>query len=189
MSDNDGYAAPLHFGRGPTIFEVFVEPTCPFSTKAMGKLEPLLAAVGEDRVTVKLRLQSQPWHQWSGVVTRCVIAASTLPDGRDRAWDVLKAVAQHREEFVFENHATGPNRTTTPDEIIERIEGYSGFALAAAFDNPKLDTITKWHSKYARQNGIHVSPTFMVNGLIDPDLGSGDEVDQWAEAIRGAPVR
>nr|VXZ92191.1 Uncharacterised protein [Klebsiella pneumoniae] len=41
----------------------------------------------------------------------------------------------------------------------------------------------KWHSKYARQNGIHVSPTFMVNGTVQPDLGSGDDVSVWAARI------
>jgi len=41
---------------------VFLEPTCPFSVKAFGKLDDLLDQVGEDRITVKLHLQSQPWH-------------------------------------------------------------------------------------------------------------------------------
>jgi len=29
-------------GHGPRIFEVFLEPTCPFSVKAFAKLEDLL---------------------------------------------------------------------------------------------------------------------------------------------------
>ncbi len=37
----------------------------------------------------------------------------------------------------------------------------------------------KWHAKYARQNGIHVSPTFMIDGLIAPDMSSGDAVESW----------
>jgi hypothetical protein len=31
---------------------------------------------------------------------------------------------------------------------------------------PELDREVKWHCKYARQNGIHVSPTFMIDGLV-----------------------
>lgn len=186
MSQTSWRAAPLTWGNGPDLFEIFIEPTCPFSVKALGKLEALLAAVGEQRVTLKVRLHSQPWHLYSGVVTRCVIAASTLADGRDKAWAVLAAVGDHRDEFVFENHGTGPNRHTTPDEIIARIERYSDVALADAFAISDLDREIKWHCKYARQNGIHGSPTFMLNGLIRPELGSGDAVDDWAEAIRGA---
>jgi hypothetical protein len=33
--------------------------------------------------------------------------------------------------------------------------------LTEAFAIPDLDREVKWHCKYARQNGIHVSPTFV----------------------------
>ena len=35
-------ADPLVWGHGPRVFEVFLEPTCPFSMKAFGKLDDLL---------------------------------------------------------------------------------------------------------------------------------------------------
>src|SRR6516162_1612009 len=59
-------ADPLVWGHGPRIFEVFLEPTCPFSVKAFAKLEDLLDQAGEDRITIKVRLQSQPWPMYSG---------------------------------------------------------------------------------------------------------------------------
>lgn len=189
MTSTNWQADPLHWGSGPNSFEVFVEPTCPFSVKALAKLEPLLSEAGRDRVTVKLRLHSQPWHLHSGVVTRCVLAASTLENGREQAWAVLEAVADHREEFVCENHCTGPNRRATLDDIIARIERYSGIELSDAFAIPDLDREIKWHSKYARQNGVHGSPTFMLNGLIRPEMGSGDSAHDWADAIRANIIR
>ena len=36
-------ADPLVWGHGHRVFEVFLEPTCPFSVKAFGKLDELLA--------------------------------------------------------------------------------------------------------------------------------------------------
>lgn len=54
------HADPLVWGHGPRVFEVFLEPTCPFSVRAFGKLDELLDQAGEDRITIKLRLQSQP---------------------------------------------------------------------------------------------------------------------------------
>lgn len=60
-------ADPLAWGHGPRVLEAFLEPTCPFSVKAFGKLDELLAQAGEDRITVKLRLQSQPWLGWGTV--------------------------------------------------------------------------------------------------------------------------
>jgi hypothetical protein len=173
-------ADPLVWGHGPRVLEMFLEPTCPFSVKAFGKLDDLLAQAGEDRVTAKIRLQSQPWHLFSGVIVRCILAASTLGDGKNAAKAVMTAVAAHREEFEFDHHCGGPNLNATPNNIIMRLEDYSGIQLRDAFALPDLDREIKWHSKYARQNGIHVSPTFMIDGLVDAKMSSGDAVSDWA---------
>ena len=70
-----------------------------------------------------------------------------------------------------------------PNDIIRRIERYSDVKIAEAFAIPDLDREVKWHCKYARQNGIHVSPTFMVDGLVRADMSSGDPVADWASRI------
>jgi Thioredoxin len=176
-------ADPLVWGHGPHVLEVFLEPTCPHSCRAFLKLDELLSEAGEDRITVKMRLQSQPWHMYSGVITRCIIAASTLDGGKEAAKSVLTAVAAHREEFEFDHHAGGPNMDATPNDIIGRIERYSGVKIAEAFAIPDLDREVKWHSRYARQNGIHVSPTFMIDGMVQPDMGSRDPVTDWAARL------
>jgi hypothetical protein len=176
-------ADPLVWGHGPRVFEAFLEPTCPYSVRAFGKLDALLELAGEDRVTVKIRLQSQPWHMFSGVIVRCILAASTLPGGREAAKTVMAAVAAHRAEFEFERHCGGANLTATPNDIIARIEAYSGVAVAEPFAIGDLDREIKWHCKYARQNGIHVSPTFMIDGLVQADIGSGDAVADWAARL------
>jgi hypothetical protein len=97
---------------------------------------------------------------------------------------VIAAVGRHREEFEFDSHCKGPNLDATPNDIIARIESYSGVRLAAAFAIPDLDREIKRHCKYARQNGIHVSPTFMLDGLVQADMSSGDPVSAWAERLR-----
>jgi hypothetical protein len=162
---------------------MFLEPTCPYSARALGKVDDLLAEAGEDLVTVKLRLQPQPWHMYSGVIVRCIIAASTLERGKEAAKAVMAAVAAHREEFEFDRHCGGPNLSATPNDIIARVEAYSGVKLAEPFAIPDLDREIKWHCKYARQNGIHVSPTFMIDGLVQADLSSGDAVSTWATRL------
>ena len=183
MTQHSWRAEPLVWGHGPRTFEVFLEPTCPFSVRAFGKLDDLLAQGGEDRITVKIRLQSQPWHMYSGVIVRCVLAASTLQGGKEAAKSVMAAVAAHREEFEFDHHCRGANMSATPNDIIARIESYSGVKLAEAFAIPDLDREIKWHCKYARQNGIHVSPTFMIDGLVETGMSSGDAVSDWVARL------
>jgi hypothetical protein len=116
---------------------------------------------------------------------RCIVAASTLDAGKAAAKAVMTAVAAHREEFEFERHCRGPNLDSSPNDIIRRIESYSGVKVAEAFAIPDLDREVKWHSRYARQNGIHVSPTFMVDGVVQADMSSNDAVADWASRILG----
>lgn len=176
-------ADPLVWGHGSRVFEVFLEPTCPFSAKAFGKLDDLLAQAGEDRITVKIRFQSQPWHMYSGVVVRCILAASTLENGKEAAKAVMAAIAAHRQEFEFDHHCSGPNLEATPKDVITRIESYSGVKLIEVFAIPDLDQEIKRHCKYARQNGIHASPTFMIDGLVQADMSSGDAVSDWVSRL------
>ena len=176
-------ADPLTWGKGPRQFEMFLEPTCPYSARAFGKVDETLAAAGADNITVTIRLQSQPWHMYSGVIVRCILAASTLPTGKEAAKAVLASVAAHREEFEFTHHCAGPNMDATPKDIIGRLENYCGLKLADAFAIPNLDREIKWHAKYARQNGVHVSPTFMIDGLVQSDMSSGDKVSDWVSRL------
>jgi hypothetical protein len=95
----------------------------------------------------------------------------------------MATVAAHREEFEFDRHCSGANLDATPNDIIRRIERYSGVKLTEAFAIPDLDREIKWHCRYARQNGIHVSPTFMVDGLVRADMSSGDPVADWLSRV------
>ena len=38
-------------------------------------------------------------------------------------------------------------------------------------------------ARFSRQNGIHVSPTFMVDGLVNERMGSRDEIGKWVAEI------
>ena len=73
---------PIELGHGKVELEVFLEPTCPFSKRAFEKLQPLLDVVGEDKLTIKIRFVSQPWHLFSGIVTRSILAATATPGGK-----------------------------------------------------------------------------------------------------------
>jgi hypothetical protein len=174
---------PIELGRGKTELEVFLEPTCPFSKRAFEKLQPLLDAVGEDKLTVKIRFVSQPWHLFSGIVTRSILAASATSGGKQAALKAMSAVFDHREEFEFENHCSGPNMDRTPAQIIAHISSLVGIDLSEAFRLKSVDQALRWHTKYTRQTGVHVSPTFAVNRLINNNMGSGQTIEEWSKEL------
>ena len=181
--EDTGTPAHLVWGHGPQKIEFFLEPTCPFCVRASRKLMPLLAHVGEDRLTLQVHLHSQPWHLFSGLLVRSILAAASLPDGRDKAWQTIRAIGDHREEFEFARHCEGPNMQTTPDELLTRLEVYTRLNLATPFRLAGVTDAMKAHARYARQHGIHVSPTVMLNGKVDDRFQSGQTVEEWAALL------
>lgn len=159
-------------GHGDTEFEIFLEPTCPYSKRAFNKLQPLLAEIGESNLTIVVRFVSQPWHLFSGVVTRCILAATTTEGGGEAGWHVLKTVFSHREHFITNDEFSGPNMEIGYARTIAYISDLSGIDLAPPF---KLNSVGKamiWHTKYSRQNGVHFTPTYSINRIIVPGIGS-----------------
>ncbi|WP_068111060.1 DsbA family protein [Tropicimonas marinistellae] len=180
---NGSFWDSVTWGHGEKLSEWFLEPTCPHCGRAFGKLKPLLARAGEDQLSVRLIIHSQPWHLFSGTASRAVLAASLLPDGRDAAWRVLAAIYQNREEFVATEHSHGPNMEVSLSSMLKRIERYAGVELRGAFESQSATTLLKMHTRYARQNGIHASPTVMVDGIVNETIGSRDEVESWLAAL------
>ncbi len=176
--------APLELGHGKTELEVFLEPTCPYSKRAFAKLPALVEAVGEDRLTVRIRFVSQPWHLFSGIVTRAILAASATPGGKAAAFKAMEGIYADREAFEFEDHSHGPNMNRTPAEILADISKLAGTDLSSAFRLKSVDQAMRWHAKYVRQNGVHESPTFAINGLVERNMSSGQTVEEWAELIK-----
>lgn len=183
-SSRQSWAAdPLVWGNGERCLETFLEPTCPFSAKTFAKLDTLLVQAGPENLSIRIWLHSQPWHLFSGIICRAILAASTGPTGKEAAKQVMAAVFARRDDFEFEDHRTGPNLETTPNDLIKRMELASGISLIEAFQISGLEKVLKQHTRYARQNGIHESPTFMVDGLINPKISSGQSVDEWMQRI------
>lgn len=183
-TDDTHPVAPLELGHGKTVLEMFLEPTCPHSKRAFEKLEPLLAAVGEDRLTVKIRFHSQPWHLYSPVVTKSILAASATEGGKATALRAMAGIYRNRDDFEFEDHCSGANMNRTPTDIRNAISELAGVDLAEAFCFKSVDRALRWHTKFSRQNGIHVSPTFAINGIVEPAMQSGQTVEEWTELLR-----
>lgn len=176
-------ADPMIWGHGPTTLEIFAEPTCPFSKIAFEKIEPLIDHMSADAITVKIRFLSQPWHLFSAVVTRAILAATTLDEGKEAGRKVMKAVGDNREEFVCEEHCKGPHFARSLKDTVARISQLSGFDLATAFETTGLEKEIKWHAKYSRQMGAHMTPSFAIDGLMNDKMSSAGSIQDWAALL------
>jgi hypothetical protein len=72
-------------------------------------------------------------------------------------------------------------------QTLRRIEALCGIELSEAFGLEVVTTAIKRHARFSRQNGVHVSPTFMVDGLIVAAMGSRDDIATWLGHIGLVP--
>ncbi len=115
----------LTLGHGPTELEAFLEPTCPYSKRAFEKFPALVEAAGADRLTIRIRFLSQPWHLYSGVVTKGVLAAAAA-GGAETGLKVMAGIYQDREAYEFDEHCRGTNMDRTPRDILGAISALAG---------------------------------------------------------------
>jgi hypothetical protein len=179
----DARPEPIELGSGKVELEIFLEPTCPFSKRAFEKVEPLLEAVGASELTIKVRFVSQPWHLSSAIVTRCILAATATAGGKQAGLAAMNAIYDHREDFESEDHCSGPGMQRSPQQTIAYVSDLCGIDLSEAFKLKSVDQALRWHTKYCRQNGVHVSPSFAVNRLVNNAMSSGQAVEEWAKEL------
>jgi hypothetical protein len=175
----------LELGRGPVVLELFVDPLCEFSERAVRKLDALLSANGAaEALTVRLRLFTQPWHLLSPALTRCIVAAGLVGAADERpALSLLTTVYDHRTSFDCDRHCAGPNLALSPADVIARLSALSGLELASPFESDEVTSVLTWYARYGRQNGIHETPTFAVDGLVNPAMSSSQTVPEWLSEL------
>lgn len=174
---------PLTFGHGPTELEVFLEPTCPYSKRAFEKFPALVESARGDRITIRVRFLSQPWHLYSGVVTRAVLAAGAAC-GAAVALRVMTGIYARREDFEFDDHCRGVNMDRTPADILRAVSALAGEDLTEAFCWKSVDRALRWNIRYARQMGVHSSPSFAIERMVEPQMSSGQTVEEWLALLR-----
>jgi len=183
----------------PHTLEVFLDYVCPFSAKiTKNALIPILkpaVTTGplKDKVQVLIRLQVQPWHVSSLLTHEVAIAVGKVAP--ESFWD-YHVLLMERQEELFDRAVADK----TPVQVREALVQLAG--EVKSIDKSKLpailDLVTykstpnggvavtddiKWHIKLSRQNGIHVSPTAVWDGLKNDSVGSAWGEPEWSKFI------
>lgn len=95
----------------------------------------------------------------------------------------MAGVYRHRDDFEFEDHSHGMNMDRTPADILRAMGELAGTDLFAPFRLKSVDRALRWHVKYARQMGVHSSPSFAINHLVEPAMSSGQSVAEWTALL------
>ncbi|KAI0677263.1 hypothetical protein C8Q78DRAFT_1073984 [Trametes maxima] len=181
----------------PHTLEVFLDYVCPFSAKIAlaidNVLKPHFAPNGKyaGKVKVIFRNQVQPWHASSTFVHEAGLAVARIAP--EDFWKFSLALfAKQGEYFDI------PTSTLTPTQIREKLTTLVGETIGEDKAAPFKDLITlkstpnggvavtddlKYTIKFSRQNGIHVSPTVLWDGLIANEISSSWGEREWNEFL------
>ncbi|EIW61601.1 uncharacterized protein TRAVEDRAFT_35090 [Trametes versicolor FP-101664 SS1] len=181
----------------PHTLDVFLDYVCPFSAKIAlaidSVLKPLFAPGGkyDGKVKVIFRNQVQPWHASSTFVHEAGLAVARVAP--EEFWKFSLALfASQRDYFDI------PTSTLTPTEIREKLTTLVAESVSEDKAAPFKDLVTlkttpnggvdvtedlKYTIKFSRQNGIHVSPTVLWDGLIANEISSSWGEREWTEFL------
>lgn len=98
-------------------------------------------------------------------------------------WGFLKAVMSRRDDFVADDHCRGENIDQNPSQVVSKIIDLSGIDLTDQFYTDEVTRDLNWHTTFCRQNGVHVTPSFAVDDIIDDRFGSGQRVVEWCDLL------
>lgn len=194
MSISPKFIASHAVGKGPIVIEVFLDYVCPYSRKAYFTLyKQVLPKVQQqyaDKVQFLFRHQIQPWHPSSTLVHEAGIAVARLAPSK--FWDFSYALFDHCEDYYDESvyKETRPETYMRLAELAEKSVGVdkNKFMELVAVNGTepknssnKLQNDVKYFIKFGRQNGIHMSPSVCINGVLDPVIDSSFTPEQWFE--------
>ncbi|KAH9482325.1 hypothetical protein JR316_0004423 [Psilocybe cubensis] len=175
--------------------DVFLDYVCPYSAKMAFKidkiLKPLIERGGpyEGKVQVIYRFQVQPWHAMSTLTNEAGLAA--LRVSPENFWAFSLNLYKHQEEYfdiptqdlttrqVRDNLAKLAAEVLPADKV-EAFKDLLAFKGSPNGGNAVTDDL-KYNIKFSRQNGVHVSPTVLWDGLYQSKIESSWEDRDWKD--------
>lgn len=86
-----------------------------------------------------------------------------------------------RREVAEQLAKLAQNVDVSSERVLELLANGTGEAKNAG---NQVTNDLKLCIRLGRQNGIHVSPTVLLNGIKDDSISSGWELDQWKEYLK-----
>lgn len=173
------------------VLEIYIDFVCPFSAKQVKgvreHLVPLIEGQLKNDLAVILRCTPQPWHA-SSTFTHEVFLAIVKADP-SKAWPFAYALMEKQVDFFDMNVAEEtPNATRArlaklaKDSVgvdEKKVLGYISLLGTSPNSGTKVTDDLKLQVKLGRQNGIHVTPTCVLNGLVDSAISSSYGAAEW----------
>ncbi|KAI0254808.1 hypothetical protein BJV78DRAFT_1183041 [Lactifluus subvellereus] len=192
---------PLLIAGGPDAphtLDIFLDYVCPFSQKLSVAIDtivkPLVERKGkyEGKIKIIFRNQVQPWHGSSTFTHEAGLAVARVTP--EKFWPFSLQLLQRQEEYY-----DIPTSALTPVQIRDKLAslyaetGVSNDKVEAFRELLKLKSTPnggvsvtddlKYTIKFSRQNGVHVSPSVLWDGILANEISSSWGEVEWTQFL------
>jgi len=174
---------------------------CPFSAKIFKKIFdtviPEIEKSNPGAFQFIFRHVVQPWHPSSTLVHEAGLAVARLHP--DKFWVFSRALFEEQEKY-FDTAVLKETREQTYAKLAELAHRTAGvdkekflqlLAVKPSQEHGKesnagndITVDLKLFIRQARQISIHVTPTVVINGIIDSSIESSTPEDKWHEKLQ-----
>lgn len=197
----------------PHTVNLYLDYNCRFSARMFFKLKDSVIPKLEAKYPKKFQFVFvnviQPWHPTSTMLHEfSLVLAKLLRDSPSTTvsansifWEFSALIFKNKEQFYDEGSVN-----LTRNEIYESIADLPGFdslglpfGKEAILDQLRITAVkdpkdatnlgngasldVKYFTKYLRGVGVHVTPTVSIDGIVNPSISSGDDIEKLVETI------
>uniref|UniRef100_A0A061S123 Thioredoxin-like protein n=1 Tax=Tetraselmis sp. GSL018 TaxID=582737 RepID=A0A061S123_9CHLO len=192
-------ARRLGWTLGPSNADVnlacFLDYTCPFCTKQYKTLREVVYPKYANRsFSLTVYQMPQPWHPQSTICHEAALAV-----GKIGGSEAFYKFSDQLFEKAQDNFYDAQTFDMTRNQIVDKLAALAAESGAASAEEVKamismvansdkknagtqVTQDIKYYVKFARQNGIHVSPTCTLNGLVF-DSSSSWQIEDWDKLL------
>lgn len=193
--------------NGKHVIEIFYDFVCPYCKKMFQTLEPVIEKLeSTNQFNFVFRHQLQPWHPSSIACAEVALAVAESLEGepedliRKSFWEYSRVLFAESRSF-YDEAVYNDTRYQTWENLVELVDQckvgkYDKNKILSLLEIPvvpgakpanagnKITNLIKSVSKYGRDHKVHVSPTVVVDGVVQDDIESSFTAEQWLKRLQ-----
>ncbi|CCH45336.1 hypothetical protein BN7_4918 [Wickerhamomyces ciferrii] len=187
-------------GIPPNTIEVYLDYVCPFSGKLYknwyDNLFPLLESKYKGKVQFVFRNYVQVWHPTSNLVHEASLAFASLDPSNFLKFSYI--LFEHIQDF-YDTETADLSRNQIYEKVYDLViqpnfpsidkKKFLELLQIKKSDKPSnggnsTQNDLKYFTKVGRGNGVHVTPTVLINGFKDGSFESSTPIEEVEKKIQ-----
>lgn len=173
------YNVSTEQGRGPVMWEVFVDPLCIDCKNAWPVVKQVVEKYGSALLLIVHPFPA-PFHHNAFFASRALHVAQMT--NSSLVYPLLELIFSNQESFLnpSTNHETPAHVVSRLISLADNL-GFPTNSFEVAFNDAVTDQATRISFKYGCSRGVVGTPTYLVNGVAVAGADDSWSVEDWGK--------